>query len=113
MIDLSHIEHIYLYPGMTDMRLGIYGLRTKILESSELTPASLYIFCGKAKNQLKIIEVTNTMVWLYQSKMVKGKFIWPDIGSKTDITKEQLNVIIEGMSLINSIEHKNKTFSIY
>jgi hypothetical protein len=33
--------------------------------------------------------------------MVKGKFIWPDIGSKTDITKEQLNVIIEGMSCMH------------
>ena len=36
MIDLNKIKHIYIYPGLTDMRLGIFGLRKKILETSEL-----------------------------------------------------------------------------
>lgn len=36
MIELNKIEHIYIYPGYTDMRLGIFGLRKKILETGEL-----------------------------------------------------------------------------
>ena len=56
MIDLTKIEHIYLYPGMTDMRLGIYGLRKRLLSIDSLNENSLYTFCGKAKNQLKILE---------------------------------------------------------
>ena len=41
MIDLTKIEHIYIYPGLTDMRLGIFGLRKKILENSEIEINSL------------------------------------------------------------------------
>lgn len=75
MIDLSKIERIYIYPGLTDMRLGIFGLRNKILETSELEMNSLYLFCSMSKNQIKIIEVTNTSTWLYQNKLIHGKFI--------------------------------------
>ena len=54
MIDLSKIDHIYIYPGLTDMRLGMFGLRKKILENSELELASLYMFCSMSRNQIKI-----------------------------------------------------------
>lgn len=113
MIDLTKIEHIYLYPGMTDMRLGIYGLRKKLLSIDTLNENSLYIFCGKSKNQIKIIEITSTSIWLYQNKLLKGKFLWPDKGDKSELTKEQLHMILEGMSLITSIEHKNEQFSLF
>ena len=54
MIDLTKIEHIYIYPGLTDMRLGLFGLRKKILETSELEINSLYMFCSMNRNQIKI-----------------------------------------------------------
>ena len=36
MVDLNKIEHIDIYPGLTDMRLGIFGLRKKILETYDI-----------------------------------------------------------------------------
>ena len=48
MVDLSGIKHIYIFPGITDMRLGIYGLRKRLLESEgEIRADSIYLFCGK------------------------------------------------------------------
>lgn len=113
MIDLSKIEHIYIYPGLTDMRLGIFGLRKKILETSELEVNALYMFCSMSRNQIKIIEVTNSSTWLYQNKLLHGKFIWPMKGNKAILTKDELRLIIEGAGLIKSIEHKGDNISLF
>ena len=113
MIDLNKIEHIYIYPGLTDMRLGIFGLRKKILENSEIEINSLYMFCSMSRNQIKIIEVTNSSTWLYQNKLIHGKFIWPLRGDKAELTTEELKLIIEGAGLIKSIENKGQNISLF
>lgn len=92
------------------MRLGLYGLRKQILENDELKENTLYLFCGKKKNQLKIIHIDGNSIWLYQNKLITGKFIWPEKGNKTSLSKDQLKIIILGLSLITSIEKgKDKT----
>lgn len=108
MIDLTKIEHIFIYPGLTDMRLGMFGLRKKILETSELEMNALYMFCSMNRNQIKIIEITNSSTWLYQNKLIHGKFIWPMKGDKAE-----LKLIIEGVGLIKSIENKNNNISLF
>ena len=113
MIDLNKIEHIYIYPGLTDMRLGIFGLRKKILENSEIEINSLYMFCSMSRNQIKIIEVTNSSTWLYQNKLIHGKFIWPMRGDKAELTKDELKLSIEGAGLIKSIENKGQNISLF
>ena len=113
MVDLNKIEHIYIYPGLTDMRLGIFGLRKKILETSEIEINSLYMFCSMSRNQIKIIEVTNSSTWLYQNKLIHGKFIWPMRGNKAELTKEELKLIIEGAGLIKAIENKGENISLF
>jgi transposase len=102
MIELSKINHIFLYPGMTDMRLGIDGLRHKV--TGELEENSLYVFCGKRKNMIKIIESGRDYVWLYQKRVKHGKFQWPECGETTQIDRKQLEWIITSLSLINRIE---------
>ena len=113
MIELSKINHIYIYPGLTDMRLGLFGLRKKILENSELEVNSLYMFCSMNRNQIKIIEITNSSSWLYQNKLLHGKFIWPMKGEKAELTKDELKLIIEGAGLIKAIEHKGENLSFF
>lgn len=113
MIELEHINHIYIYPGSTDMRLGIFGLRKRIIESGELNINSLYLFCSRNRNQIKIIEVTASSTWLYQNKLMHGDFIWPNTGTKAEINKEELKLIIEGSGLIKSIEHKGENIALF
>ena len=113
MIELNKIEHIYIYPGYTDMRLGIFGLRKKILETGELKINSLYMFCSRNRNQVKIIEVTLSSTWLYQNKLMHGDFVWPNKGDKAELTKEELKLIIEGSGLIKAIEHKGESTSLF
>lgn len=84
MIDLNNISHIYLYPGSTDMRFGINGLR-KLIDNIENN--SLYIFCSHNKRTIKIIETTFDSIWLYQKKLFKNKFIYPSIKNDEMIDK--------------------------
>lgn len=113
MIDLSKIKHIYIYPGLTDMRLGIFGLRKRIMETGEIERHSLYMFCSMNRNQIKIIEVNEASIWLYQNKLIHGKFIWPVKGDISELSKAELKLIIEGAGLINSIEHKGEIISLF
>lgn len=113
MIDLNNIDDIFLYPGFTDMRLGLYGLRRHIIEIEDLNENTLYMFCGKKKNQIKIIHVDGNSVWLYQNKLLSGKFIWPEKGDKASLTKDQLRIIIQGLSLVTSIEKGSATIDLY
>ncbi len=113
MVDLTKIEHIYIVPGITDMRLGIFGLRKLLIETSGLEPNSLYMFCSKNRNQIKLIENSNSSIWLYQNKLIHGKFMWPMAGEKSELTKDQLRRIIEGSGLVDSIENKGKKTSYF
>lgn len=113
MVDLNKIEHIYIYPGLTDMRLGIFGLRKKILETSEMEINSLYMFCSMSRNQIKIIEATNSSTWLYQNKLIHGKFAWPMKGDRAELTKGELKLIVEGAGLIKAIEHRGEKISLF
>lgn len=103
MINLTLIKHVYLYPGKTDMRLGLTGLRKLVGEMDEFC---LYVFCGKGKNMIKVIEQTKDATWLYQKKLKRGKFSWPVEGERTLIDKNQLLWVMEGISLVNRIENK-------
>ncbi|MGN1295966.1 MAG: hypothetical protein ACI4U5_06105 [Bacilli bacterium] len=59
-----------------------------------------------------MIQTNEQSIWLYQNKLIKGKFAWPEKGDKTDLSKEQLIMILNCMSLISKIENKGKNFAI-
>lgn len=65
------------------------------------------------RNQIKIIEITNSSTWLYQNKLIHGKFIWPMKGDKAELTKDELKLIVEGAGLIKSIENKGNHISLF
>ncbi len=94
MVDLSKIDKVFLFPGITDMRLGKNDC--------------LYVFCNKTKTSIKIIEVNDYGCWLYQRKLFKGKFMWPSEGEETSVDKEQINWIINGISLVSKIENSGQ-----
>lgn len=106
MIDLNKIENIYIYPGTTDFRNGIYGLRKLI--GPDIKIKCLYVFANKTFSSIKIIETEENAIWLYQKRLTRGKFQYPKTGHKSLLTKEEIMVILEGISLINRIENKGK-----
>ncbi len=70
---------IYLAVGATDLRKAINGLSVIVQESFGLDPfnQSLYVFCNRKKNLIKILHWENTGFWLYIKRLEKGFFQWP------------------------------------
>lgn len=106
MFKVTERHAVYLYPGVTDFRLGIYGLRKLIGNNAKEN--SIYIFANKTLTALKVIEIEANAVWLYQKKLHRGKFIYPRTGDVFTLSNDEVNYIIEGVSLINKIETNGK-----
>ena len=117
MIDLSSINNIYLFAGAADFRKGIVGLSGLILVSYPNTTDrldNLFIFCNSTRNQIKILHFDETGIWLYQKRLNKGKFIYPDSKGDYLITKENLITILQGLNFIQKIEGKtNQDYALF
>ena len=71
--------NVYLAPGVTDMRKSIDGLALIVSEVLELDPfsESLFVFCNRGRNKLKILHWQTNGFWLYYRRLEKGRFKWP------------------------------------
>ena len=114
MIDLSKIENIYLVPGFTDMRKQADGLLSVIsvnYKDIQLKPNQLYIFCGKSKVTIKVLEIDLTGIWVYYKRTHGDKFIWPKEAREIIIDKRQLLWLLDGLNIIQKNAHKPQLYS--
>lgn len=108
MISLEKIESIYLWTGYIDMRKsfnGLIGLAESVVSKEEMGQ-KLFIFCGKRKNSIKVLEMDGDGWWLYQKKLVTGKFQWPKNANELmAIDKRQLLWLLDGLSPVQPKAH--------
>jgi transposase len=81
-------KRIYLSCGPTDMRKQINGLMTIVQENFTLDPFSnsIFVFCNRRRNLLKILEWDIDGFWLYYKRLEKGRFKWPDLPAQSKST---------------------------
>lgn len=101
MINLDKIKNVYLSSNFTDLRKSIDGLSI-IVETEfnlNLFEPSLFIFCNKSMNKIKILHYDNGF-WLYYRRLEKEKFKWPvnNIGV-INISFEELKWLVNGHEL--------------
>jgi len=77
--DISLADNIYLITGYTDMRRSIDGLYAIVVDKLNVEPdrRSIYLFCGKRSDRIKIlIRENDGYVLLYKrlDSNVKGRF---------------------------------------
>ncbi len=117
MINLDPIKDIYLFSGVTDFRKGILGLSGAVISAFPNQTDrndNLYLFCNNKKTQIKILHFDETGIWLYQKRLNKGKFVYPDNQGEHKITKDNLITILEGLNFIQKIEgHTNKKYALF
>ena len=102
---------VYLAPGATDMRKSIDGLSLIVSELLELDPfsESLFVFCNRGRNKLKILHWQTNGFWLYYRRLEKGRFKWPDTSSPDEvlsITRRELNWLLDGLPLQQKTAHR-------
>ena len=76
--DISRAVNIYIVCGYTDMRKSIDGLCAVVVEqlNAEVDSRSIYIFCGKRCDRIKILlKESDGFVLLYKRlHVVQGRY---------------------------------------
>ena len=102
---------VYLAVGPTDLRNNIDGLALKIQMIFNLDPfsPSLFVFCNRSRNKIKILFWDKNGFWLYYKRLESGTFKWPQkVDSKRTlaVTEQQLSWILDGLNLEEKEAHK-------
>jgi transposase len=79
MIQLSPNIKVYLAMGSTDMRKAINGLSVMVSEQMKLDLFSghLFVFCNRQQTILKILYWDKNGFCLWQKRLEKDRFKWP------------------------------------
>lgn len=99
MIDLKTINKIYISPGYTDLRVGIDGLALLVRNKLDNDPFdnSLYIFCNKKRDKIKILHFEQTGFWIYYKRFEIGKIKWPLNEIDLCITPTDFKWLLQGL----------------
>jgi transposase len=107
---------VYLACGSTDLRKSIDGLAALVRHSFEhdLFSNSLFVFCNRERDKLKILYWDHNGFWLYYRRLEKGRFCWPaQAGEPTQsISRRQLQWLLDGLSLEQRQAHPPVTARI-
>ncbi len=103
-------KSVYLACGHTDMRKSINGLTLLVQSSFELDPfeKSIFVFCNRTRNRLKILEWDGDGFWLHLKRLEQGHFKWPTEGeTKTmTITDDELSHLLGSTRLEQKLRRK-------
>ena len=102
-IDFSKVK-IYIKPGHTDMRKQSSGLSLIVSEEMNLDPFSrhLYFFCNKRRNLLKAVYWDHNGFCLWQKRLEKERFPWPEDEQKVrELSSQQLSWLLEGIDFFH------------
>ena len=99
MIDLESIDHIYLFPGTTDLRKGRYSLSLLAERiKTDNKEHELFLFCNRKNELIKVYEKEETGVWVYIRSLDETRFTWPRSCEEAKmINKAQLSFLLEGV----------------
>lgn len=113
LIDPSRVR-VFLATGSTDMRKSINTLGV-LVESSlslDLFSGSLFVFCGKNRQTVKILYWDRNGFCLWQKRLEKGRFRWPEQKEDArEITGRELSWLLEGLDISTLKPHKTLNFN--
>jgi len=95
---------VFLHRDVVDFRKSINGLVGIVedeLERDAYT-GTLFVFCNKAKDKLKILYWDQTGFALWYKRLEKQKFKWPSKVSNQsfELTEQQLTWLLAGYNVI-------------
>lgn len=112
MLALSNSCRYFLYRQPTDMRFGINSLAGLVQNELHFDPMSgdVFVFLGKRKNQIRLLQWDNDGFAMYIKKLEKGTFEWPK-GEHILITSHQLTLLLQGV-MLESVRMRSRWTSL-
>lgn len=109
MINGITVNQVYLVSGITDMRKATQGLSLIVSEQLGHNPfdGSVFVFCNRQRDKLKILYWERNGFWLYYRSLEKGKFQWPTEKKQQtlSLTLRELQWLLDGLSLKQRSAH--------
>jgi len=104
MLHLSAAVQYYLCAEITDMRKGFDSLCGIVSSQMKLDAlsGSIFIFINRRRSQVKLLLWEGDGLSLYHKRLEKGTYELPgtsDTNSSSNITYQQLQFILQGVSL--------------
>ena len=103
MLSQAETKRVYLALGSTDMRTSIDSLSAivSLQFKLDLFSESLFVFCNRKKDKLKILHWDNNGFWLYYRRLENGRFQWPkaDQAGPLAISRRELGWLLDGLTL--------------
>ena len=104
MKKFTEIPEVFLHRDVVDFRKSINGL-TGIVENElemDAYTGTLFVFCNKAKDKLKILYWDKTGFALWYKRLEKQTFKWPSkVSSQAfELTEQQLTWLLSGYAVI-------------
>jgi transposase len=116
MINPTEGVSVYLACGSTDLRKSIDGLAAIVSQvfQQDLFSNSLFVFCNRDRDKLKILHWDHNGFWLYYRRLEKGHFRWPNGAEQQTltITRRQLQWLLDGLTLEQKQAHPPLTARI-
>ena len=112
MLSPTDASAVYLACGYTDMRKSIDGLAAIVAQEFELDlfSNSLFVFCNRDRDRLKILYWDHNGFWLYYRRLERGHFRWPRDTAKTrSISRRELQWLLDGLKLEQHQAHRPVT----
>jgi transposase len=109
MISEISSRQVYLACGTTDLRKSIDSLAVLVKEGFDLDPfsESLFVFCNRSRNKLKVLQWDHNGFWLHYRRLEKGKFNWPTEKSEViNISYREFRWLLDGLSLVQKQAHR-------
>ena len=114
MLDTADTHQVYLACGNTDLRKSIDGLAALVTHTFELDlfGNSLFVFCNRDRDKLKILFWDTNGFWLYYRRLERGRFKWPASSAEQatlTVDRRQLHWLLDGLPLEQRKAHKPVT----
>ena len=102
----------FIRPGKTDLRKGVNGLSLQVQDVMQNDPfsKSLFLFCNGQRKLLKIVYWDRNGFCLWQKRLEKNKFPWPETEDDArEIKFEELKMLLAGIDFFKA--HKQLHYS--
>lgn len=79
LINFSSVQNIFIVCGYTDMRCGIDGLMTLVVDkyNLDLFDDALFLFCGRKKDRFKALYWNHDGFMMGYKRIENGDLQWP------------------------------------
>ena len=103
---ISGNSRLFLYCLPTDMRKGFDGLSGVVINKLGKNPLSgdIFIFINRTRNLVKILVWDQTGFSIWHKRLEQGTYEMPKVEkhqTSVEITRQNLMLILEGISLKN------------